>query len=128
MKREKTFFFLQSKKSQLLEKSPLVEMMRFLLKDLKDQIKTKEYNILDVTAIKSDVTAIQKYYEEKGYYLANVDYEITKNKTGNVDLTFNIREFDKVRVKRIMFLGNKALPTQSLKALCKLVRSLFFLP
>lgn len=96
--------------------------------DLKEQIKTKEYGILDVTAIKTDVEAIQKFYEEKGYYLANVGYEINKNETGGVDLAFVIREFDKVRVKRIMFLGNNEIPDEELKGFMQTREESLFSP
>src|SRR5690606_4214683 len=33
--------------------------------DLKEQVKTKEYNILDVNTIKGDLLLLQNYYEEK---------------------------------------------------------------
>src|SRR5690606_25272993 len=40
--------------------------------DLKGKIKTKDYNIIDVNSLKADALALQKYYEEKGYFLATV--------------------------------------------------------
>lgn len=83
--------------------------------DLKEQIKTKEYNILDISTLKNDVLLLQKHYEEKGYFLALARYEVTDNKNGSVDVKFIIKEWDKVRVKRITFLGNKALPDDELK-------------
>ncbi|MBD66715.1 MAG: outer membrane protein assembly factor BamA [Halobacteriovoraceae bacterium] len=84
--------------------------------DLKEQLKTKEYNILDVNTIKSDVLTLQKFYEEKGFYLANITYDLTKNEFGGLDLTFKIKEFDKVTVKKILFLGNHELTDSELKA------------
>lgn len=84
--------------------------------DLKEQIKTKEYNILDVNSIKSDIVLLQKFYEEKGYFLADITYELIKNETGNLDVEFQIKEFDKVRVKKIIFLGNQKLEDSELKA------------
>ncbi|MBT5096006.1 MAG: outer membrane protein assembly factor BamA, partial [Halobacteriovoraceae bacterium] len=56
-----------------------------------------------------------KYYEEKGFYLASVDYSIKKINDENIQLTFNIQEFDKVRVKQVTFLGNKAFSDPQLK-------------
>lgn len=96
--------------------------------DLKEQIKTKEFSILDVTAIKSDVMDIQKFYEEKGYYLANVDYEIEKNELDGVDLNFVVREFDKVRVKNIIFLGNKEIVDDELKGFMQTREESLFSP
>jgi len=83
--------------------------------DLKEQIKTKEFNILDVSTLKNDVLLIQKHYEEKGYFLAQAEYKVTDNKNGSVDVKFKVKEWDKVRVKKITFLGNKAIPDEELK-------------
>jgi outer membrane protein insertion porin family len=83
--------------------------------DLKEQIKTKEYNILDVNTIKSDIQLLQKHYEEKGYYLATADYDLVKNEHDSLDLVFKVSEFDKVRVKKIMFLGNSEIKDKDLK-------------
>lgn len=83
--------------------------------DLKEQIKTKEFNILDISTLKNDVLLLQKHYEEKGYFLALAQYILTENKNGSVDVKFKIKEWDKVRVKKITFLGNKAIDDEELK-------------
>lgn len=83
--------------------------------DLKEQIKTREFNILDISTLKNDILLIQKHYEEKGYFLALADYELIDNKNGSVEILFKIREWDKVRVKKITFLGNKEIPDDELK-------------
>ncbi len=83
--------------------------------DLKEQVKTKEFNILDISTLKNDVLLLQKHYEEKGYFLALASYKIKDNANGSVEVTFKIKEWDKVRVKKITFLGNKALNDDELK-------------
>ena len=83
--------------------------------DLNSEIKTKEYSILDINTIKNDVIALLKHYEGKGFYLANIKYELKKIDKENVELIFNISEYDKVRVKKIIFLGNKAFAGKELK-------------
>lgn len=85
--------------------------------DLTSQIKSKEYAILDVNTIKSDVKALLKQYEEKGFYLASVKYELKKVDDENVDLVFHVSEFEKVRVKKITFLGNSAFSDDELKGI-----------
>lgn len=84
--------------------------------DLKEQIKTKEFNILDISTLKNDILLLQKHYEEKGYFLAQAKYEIIDHQNGSVDVKFIIKEWDKVRVKKITFLGNKAMHDEELKA------------
>lgn len=83
--------------------------------DLKEQVKTKEFNILDISTLKNDVLLLQKHYEEKGYFLALASYKIIDNANGSVEVKFKIKEWDKVRVKKITFLGNKALNDEELK-------------
>lgn len=83
--------------------------------DLKEQIKTKEFNILDISTLKNDVLLLQKHYEEKGYFLALASYSISNNSNGSVEVKFKIKEWDKVRVKKITFLGNKDINDAELK-------------
>lgn len=83
--------------------------------DLKGQIKTKGFAILDINTIKLDVAALAKHYEDKGFFLAKIDYEIVKKDNENVELVFRISEYDKVRVKKVTFLGNVAFSDEQLK-------------
>ena len=96
--------------------------------DLREQVKTREFNILDVNTVKSDVAKVQDFYEEKGFFLANVDYELVPNSLGGVDLKFMVREFDKVRVKRIMFLGNNEIEDDELKGFMQTREESLFSP
>lgn len=85
--------------------------------DLKGQVKSKIYSILDTTTIKSDVQNLLKFYEEKGYFLASVDYRERKINEENTELIFNIKEYDKVKVKKISFLGNVAFKDEEIKSI-----------
>ncbi len=85
--------------------------------DLKEQIKTKEFNILDISTIKNDVLLLQKHYEEKGFFIATASYKVNDQKNGSVEVVFNVKEFDKVRVKKIIILGNSKLKDDELKAM-----------
>ncbi|WP_372652451.1 outer membrane protein assembly factor BamA [Halobacteriovorax sp.] len=85
--------------------------------DLTSQLKTKEFSILDVNTIKLDLSALQKFYEEKGFYLASVDYELRNRNEENLDLVFKVREYEKVLVKKISFFGNKAFSDDEIKGI-----------
>lgn len=85
--------------------------------DLKGQVKTKVYSILDSNTIKSDTLALLKHYEEKGYFLASIDFEEKRLNDENVELIFNIKEYDKVKVKKISFLGNRAFKDEEIKSI-----------
>jgi outer membrane protein insertion porin family len=85
--------------------------------DLKEVGKLKAWSILDVNRVKDDVSAIQKHYEEKGYYLARVTYRVEpiKDKTDEVRLVFQVQDFEKVEIKKITFLNNKRFSDRQLK-------------
>lgn len=85
--------------------------------DLKAIVKTKIFSILDATSVKNDVQALLKHYEEKGYFLAVVDFQEKKINEENIELVFNIKEYDKVKVKKVSFLGNKAFKDEEIKSI-----------
>ncbi len=86
-------------------------------KELKEKIKTKEFSILDINTVKSDVKEMLKYYEEKGFYLANIVHTLKKVDKENIELLFSIKELDKIKIKKIAFLGNRAFGDEQLKGI-----------
>ncbi len=84
--------------------------------DFKDTIDIKPYSILDEAAVRRNLKKIQDKYVEKGFFLAEVTYELRPVKeTGEVDVIYLIREHAKVQVKEIKFLGNSSVPSGDLK-------------
>ena len=71
--------------------------------DLTEVIKSKAFDILDVNQLKKDLSELRKHYEEKGFYLAQVNLIQKKRPDEQVDVTFEIKEFDKVQIKKISF-------------------------
>lgn len=85
--------------------------------DLAEAAGIKNYELLSVPKVKDATEKIQKLYEDKGFFLARVDYEIKEVvKDQTVKILFKIRENEKVKVKKITILGNKALSDSTLKA------------
>lgn len=87
--------------------------------DLQEVIKVKEWSILDVNRVKEDIALIQKNYEDKGFYLAKVNFEVRpiEKKPDEVELVYKINDYDKVQIKKITFLNNKAFSDEQLKAI-----------
>lgn len=84
--------------------------------ELKETVGIKAYEILNTEKIREATEKIEKLYEEKGFFLARVNHRLEKTGDGdNVRLIFDIKENDKVRVKRISFIGNKKLGSTKLK-------------
>lgn len=76
----------------------------------------KPYEILNPAKIRQAMEKVQKLYEDKGYFLARVEHRLEPIKEGEtVRLVFNVVEGDKVKVKKIQFVGNKKLTSEYLK-------------
>lgn len=91
---------------------------RITTTDLEGVIKVKQWSILDVNKVKEDIGLITKSYEDKGYYLAKVTFEVVQpdpKKPDEVLLRYKINDFDKVQIKKITFLNNRAFSDDQLK-------------
>ena len=83
--------------------------------DLEEAVKVKKWAILDINKVQADLDILQKQYEDKGYYLAKISYELRPDKEGEVKLVYKIADYDKVEVKRIVFINNKNFDEEKLK-------------
>lgn len=86
------------------------------LSDIKEVVKIKEYSIVDLNAIKETKEKILKLYEQKGFFLAQITHTLVMDtKTNEADLTFHIEELDKVKIRKIQFIGNHVFSEDELK-------------
>jgi outer membrane protein insertion porin family len=83
--------------------------------ELAELTKIKIFEIIDYGKINRGVSDIQKAYEEKGYFLAKVTYEVIPDERDGVQLIFNVEENDQVMVKRVTFIGNDKVPASEIK-------------
>lgn len=85
--------------------------------DLEEVAKVKVWSILDVNQLREDVERIQKHYEDKGFYLAKVRFEIqdVKSEPDKVKVIYKINDYDKVKIKRVTFLNNRVFSDEQLK-------------
>ena len=95
--------------------------------ELQENLGVKQYEILNATKIRDGIEKIQKMYEDKGFFLAKIDYKIEDvKKDETVKISFNIKENEKVKVKKITFLGNRKLKDGFLKGRIKTAEGGFF--
>ncbi len=84
--------------------------------DLKGVLTVKTYDIYDENLVRESVRKLSKHYEDKGFYLAKVSYSVRPSKEKDmVELLFQVREYDKVKIRKVSFLGNKAFSDDQLK-------------
>jgi outer membrane protein insertion porin family len=84
--------------------------------ELQEASGLKAYEIISMPKIREASDKLQKMYEDKGFFLAKIDTKIEDViKDESVKITFSIKENDKVKVKKITFLGNRKLKDGYLK-------------
>ncbi len=84
--------------------------------DFKDTIEVKQFQILDQEAVRKSAKKMQEKYVEKGFFLAEVTPRIDPLAGNEVNVVLVINEHAKVTVREVRFVGNKAIPTEDLKA------------
>ncbi|MES3038729.1 MAG: outer membrane protein assembly factor BamA [Bdellovibrionota bacterium] len=105
----------------VVEKPTVMEVVYEGIKELKEEeVKEasgiKQYELLNLARLKEAADKMTKFYEDKGFYLARVEpvvQDITKDEA--VRVIFKIQENDRVKVKKISFIGNKNLSEGELK-------------
>lgn len=85
-------------------------------KDLTKVIEVKEGKIIELEKVKMSAAAIKKLYLDKGFVAAEVNYEIEPKGEDTVGVTFEIKEGKKAYVKKVVFIGNKALSAKKIKS------------
>jgi len=82
---------------------------------LKKEMKSAEKEMLDETKLKQDIELIKDMYKKKGYQLVDVKYDITADKGENTSqITITINEKNRVKIRKINFVGNKNIPSKQL--------------
>ncbi len=82
---------------------------------IKGVIKIKPYSAFEIAQLKESASAIEKLYEEDGYYGTTVEYSSEILPSEAIIVRFNIKEGEKLKIKKIGFVGNKAFPDKILK-------------
>ncbi len=81
---------------------------------LREMLTLKENTALDRVLLGENRDILKSYYGEQGYYLANINTEVKSNGV-ETTVIFNIQEGAEVRVRRVTFIGNKAISDKKLK-------------
>ena len=77
----------------------------------------REYSFLDYDKLEKTILSIKEKYKEKAYYLVEVSYAVKKDpKKQSHTLTIEVQENSKLLIKRINFIGNRNISSQTLKS------------
>jgi outer membrane protein insertion porin family len=86
------------------------------LTKINEVLDIKKEQILDLAKIKKNVEKIREVYVQRGFYMAEVNYELQRVDQNDVDVYFRIHENAKVEVRRVNFVGNKGASDEELRA------------
>lgn len=93
---------------------------RHIKKDKLDEILTiKPNETLDFKRLYENQQRIQSFYSQSGYYLATVKYSLLQVDESSAAVTFDITERNKLKLKRIEFLGNEKFSDRQLRSVMK---------
>jgi outer membrane protein insertion porin family len=77
--------------------------------ELNDVLDVKAFGILDLAKVNRNAEKIKDLYTEKGYFLAEVNWQLIDLPDNQVDVVYRITEKQEVKVARIVIVGNQAL-------------------
>lgn len=77
--------------------------------ELNDVLDVKAFGILDLAKVNRNAEKIKDLYTEKGYFLAEVDWQLVDLPDNQVDVVYRVTEKQEVKVARIVIVGNQAL-------------------
>ena len=83
--------------------------------DIREVLDTRGFTVLNPVSIKKNIRKIRDLYLDKGFFLADIQSELTWLDDDRVDLTFQIQENKKVIVQRIDFSGNVNVSDKKIK-------------
>ncbi len=86
---------------------------------LKEKITLTAGAISDITLVNENALKLRYFYEDEGYYLAHIVPVLRKAGAGEVALTYQIDEGQKVKIKEIRIEGNKVLSSGKIKGAMK---------
>jgi outer membrane protein insertion porin family len=88
-------------------------------KDIKNKINLVRGQVLADNRLTSIANDIKKTYEEKGYFLADVSFEVIPTTQGRANLKVKIKEGKKISIAKIIFEGNVKVKDDNLKGAMK---------
>jgi len=84
-------------------------------KSILKNIYSKDKSPFLISNVKEDVDKIKNSLNEIGYYFAEVNAKTSENSNDTIDLIFEIKLGDKVKISKIEFIGDKKIKDRTLR-------------
>jgi len=95
-------------------------------KDIEAALAFKTHQALNKERITSSIEKIKALYDEKGYFNAEINYAVEREKAKDIRVVFIIKENDKLYIRKISFEGNRTFRDNELKKIMKTSEKGFF--
>jgi outer membrane protein insertion porin family len=82
---------------------------------LREKISITPGSIADTVLIQDNAAKLKKFYEDEGYWLANIVPVTKKISENEVTLTYQIDEGGKIKIRKIVIEGNKHISSSKIK-------------
>lgn len=86
---------------------------------IKEVVTIKQGAIINPAELKRSEENIRNLYKDSGYHHAEITTELDNASTDLINISFTIKENEKVYIKEIKFIGNKALSSSELTDVMK---------
>jgi outer membrane protein insertion porin family len=93
---------------------------------LRKNLSISTGSILNIFTIMSNIDQLKIMYKEKNYQQVKIDYKVHELKHNQADVEFIIKEGEKLKIKKITFIGNTTFSDKKLKKLIKTSEKGFF--
>lgn len=110
----------------LLEEKPSIDQIlvrgnkKIKTKKILETMDIKQYSIASDATIRDNINKVKALYREKGYYEAEINYNLEPETPTEVNLVLDISEGAKLYVRQINFTGNAAFKDKELKEVMEL--------
>jgi outer membrane protein insertion porin family len=94
--------------------------------EIENALTFKVRQVLNPEKIAASMEKIKVLYDSKGYYNAEIKYDVNKEGEKDVIITFNITENERLYVKTISFEGTRAFTDKELKNTMTITEKGFF--
>ncbi|MBW2363724.1 MAG: outer membrane protein assembly factor BamA [Deltaproteobacteria bacterium] len=87
----------------------------FEVEEIKDVLDITTGSILSIEKLRNSVETIEDMYKDKNFHNVNVSYTISELDKNQADVEFEIEEGNQLKIREIIFEGNKEFPSKKLK-------------
>ena len=107
----------------IIKENPMINNVNFVgnknLKEdvFREEISLKSRSVYQKKELQDAVNVVQDLYKRSGFFSAKIKTTISKLSQNRIDITININEGNKTKIKNVKFIGNKIFSDRRLKGI-----------